>query len=151
MFESFTQFHSVQSFASAFLRKYTGKDIRPGRDELVVTYKGKPVASEAFNLSYKNNIDPGKAYVVLNANGKKSGDTSFAGSLKVPFEIKGTALGTTLKKLKIPACDYNGEAAEPVTPELLEQSGIDLNEDNDFSLSYLKNDRAGTATAGRVS
>ena len=128
-------------------RKYTGKDIRPGRDELTVTYKGKPVASEAFNLSYKNNVDPGKAYVVLTATGKKSGDTSFAGSLKVPFEIKGTALGTTLKKLKILECDYNGEAAEPVTRELLEQNGIELYEDNDFSLSYLKNDKAGTATA----
>ena len=123
-------------------KTYTGNAIRPQKSELTVTYKGKEVSHDAYDLTYSNNTLPGKGYVILTGTGKE-----FAGSLKVSFDIKGTALSKAIGKLKIPAQTYAGTELYPVDSELMSAAGITLNEGTDYILSYLNNDKAGTATA----
>ncbi len=127
-------------------KAYTGDEIRPA-SEIVVTYKGKKVPKAAYSVSYEDNIYPGKARIIIEGTGKSVEGLAFSGVKKAEFVINGKPLGRELKSLKIPAFEYNGEAIEPVDAKLLESLGIGLREDIDYTVEYLKNDKAGRATA----
>lgn len=127
-------------------KAYTGSEIRPA-SEIVVKYKGKKVPKSAYSLTYEDNIYPGKALIIIKGTGKSVDGVAFSGDKKAEFIIKGKPLGVELKRLEIPAFEYNGEAIEPVDSKLLEMFSIDLREDVDYTVEYLQNDRAGRATA----
>ncbi len=127
-------------------KAYTGSEIRPA-SEIVVKYKGKKVPKSAYSLTYEDNIYPGKALIIIKGTGKSVDGVAFSGVKKAEFIIKGKPIGVELKRLEIPAFEYNGEAIEPVDSKLLEMFSIGLREDVDYTVEYLQNDRAGRATA----
>lgn len=127
-------------------KAYTGYDIRPVSD-LKVTYRGKTLDKSAYTVEYENNVEPGRAYIILKGTGRASNGTAFEGSKKIPFEIKGVSLKKALKRLKIPSVEYSQGEACPVSDSLLKAYAINLTEGDDFELEYVRNDRAGKAAA----
>ena len=121
---------------------YTGQPILP---ELTVKYKGDTLKEDFdYVLDYKDNMDVGTATVFINGLGR------FSGIKTVTFKITGLLLSKAkvsniassfvydgTEKIQSPVLTYQKDKnSEPVT----------LIEDTDYILTYLKNDKAGTAT-----
>lgn len=84
-------------------QKYTGKEIKPA---LTVTYEGVALKEGTdYTLSYKNNIKPGTATVVISGTGKYTGTKSVSFVIKeaapTASQLKASvALTATSKSLK---------------------------------------------------
>ncbi len=93
---------------------------------------------EDYTVSYLNNIKPGKATVIIRGMGK------YAGEKQVNFTIVGTSIKKATVTGLATALTYNGQA---VTQEglTLTLAGTKLTPNVDYTVSYKKNDKAGTA------
>jgi len=140
-------------------QEYTGKPIKLGKDQLVVTY-GSFTLEEGkdFTVKYKNNTkastDTRKATVTLKGKG------NYTGTRKVTFSIIKTASPTATPSTgggsdsgihissvsvdPIPDQAYTGKAVKP--SPVLRYNGKRLKKGSDYTLSYENNVRIGTAT-----
>lgn len=91
-----------------------------------------------YTVSYLNNVKPGKATVIIRGMGE------YAGEKQVNFTIVGTSIKKATVTGLAPALTYNGQA---VTQEglTLTMAGTKLTPNKDYTVSYKKNDKAGTA------
>lgn len=130
--------------------KYTGEAICP---KPVVTYKGTVLTEGThYNLSYKNNVKPGKAEVIITGTNEETPEGTFAGEKKVIFTITGVSLrNVTVDNISQTAV-YNGQEIttesacwgdKPVLTMMLDGEPIILTEGVDYSVSYQSNTNAG--------
>lgn len=98
-----------------------------------------------YELSYPDSMT--SAYVLpgtykINVIGK--GD--YAGVKTINFKINGVQINKSVVEGWIPSFEYMGE---PITQDEMQISlkGVELKEDVDYSISYVNNNKAGTATA----
>lgn len=122
---------TVSSIAN---QRYTGDEIRP-----TVTVKiGNTVLTKNvdYTLTYKNNINPGTASIVITGAG------SYSGSKTVTFKI--TQMSIADATVKVSNQTYDGEAKKPdVTVKL---DGEVLDGDDDYAVEYQNNKKPGKAT-----
>ena len=119
-------------------QNWTGNAVCP---MVVVSYKGKEI-TKGFDLDYEDNVDAGTACAVLTANGEELSDgTVLAGQRRIPFKILGRSIEKA--RVKIDDCSYDGTAQTP--PVRITLAEHELIEDRDFSVSYKKNVKVGTA------
>lgn len=121
-------------------------------NELKVTYKNKPLETGQYSLKYINNTEIGTATVVLTGDG-----VNYIGTKSVSFKIT----GRDIKKVKIATDEnkkstfissfvYSGEECRQDNLKLIfsqkGQPDDELTEGEDYTVSYNKNIKAGTAT-----
>ena len=116
---------------------YTGKAQEP---KPVVTYQGLRLEEGVdYNLSYKNNVDPGTATVTLTGIGE------YKGTKAATFTIMKTKINLAdVSIAKVADRTYTGQAIKP-TPDVTYQ-GAKLTAGTDFAFSYDNNVNAGTAS-----
>ncbi len=145
--------------------KYTGKEIKP---EVTVTPKGTkktPVSTESYTVSYENNVDIGTASITI--TGKS--EMGLIGTVKKTFKITGTKLSDVAKiddkatldgkliwQKTVPYDVITGQAVQPVdvngknlvklTYKGSKNKDLTFDEGVHYKVSYLKNDKPGTAT-----
>lgn len=116
-------------------QSYTGGEIKPG---LVLAYKGKTlVEGTDYKVSYRNNVNVGKATVHVEGIGE------FAGTRDVKFNITGLSIGkanVSYTKTHI----YTGTEIDPSIVVTL--NGQVLEKGTDYNVSYKKNVNKGSAT-----
>lgn len=109
---------------------YTGSACKP---TVTVTYKKKTLKkNKDYTISYKNNVNPGTATVLISGKGK------YAGTVKKSFKIK-NALSVKLSKKKF---TYTGQS---IKPAFTVKYGSKKLTTKDYSVTYKKNTNAGTA------
>ena len=116
---------------------YTGEELTPN---VTLKHKGIVLSTDDYGIEYFDNIKAGsKAYVIITGKGM------FKGSVKKYFTISPINLSRTgITVEEIPDKKYTGTAFEP---EVLVKDGIkDLKKNTDYTLSYINNINAGTAT-----
>ena len=135
------------SISSVEKQKYTGQEIKPS---ISVRY-GKKTLIEGthYTISYKNNKNVGTGTIII------SGKGDYIGEKRVNFKITGTSL-TTAKVTGIPeSVIYTGgeirvsTLAWPFEPRLKienNENSIELEEGQDYSISYQSNKNAGKGT-----
>lgn len=115
-------------------QRYTGEEIRPA-----VTVKIGSVTLQRnvdYTLTYRDNIRPGTASILITGAG------SYSGSKTVTFKIAQASLSSAI--VKVSDQTYNGTAK---TPRVLVRVGTDtLKEDVDYELEYRNNKNPGKAT-----
>lgn len=128
---------------------YTGSEIRPeptvksGRD---VLEKGRD-----YTLTYEDNTEVGTASVIIRGTGQE-GKSNYFGVKRVTFQIKPVSTMNKAKLDPIPAAVYTGNAVEPACTLTMTVKVNGVNEtrtlvrDTDYTVTYLNNVRAGTAT-----
>jgi len=106
----------------------------------VVTYQGLRLEEGIdYNLSYKNNVDPGTATVTLTGIGAYKGTKSATFTIvKTKMNLAGASVA------KVTDRTYTGQAIKP-TPDVTYQ-GTKLTAGTDFTFSYDNNVNAGTAS-----
>lgn len=134
---------SVSKIAS---QSYTGEEIRI--DNLTVK-DGKKVLEEGtdYTVSYENNVNIGKANVIITGIAPK-----YVGTKTVTFSITGISMSKVkVASASVPkSVDYSGKVHEP-EPVLTYQKSkksevIPLVKDTDYTVAYKNNTNAGTAT-----
>lgn len=122
---------SVSSIAT---QRYTGDEIRPS-----VTVKIASVTLQRnvdYTLTYRDNIQPGTASILI------SGAGSYSGSKTVTFKIARASLSSA--SVKVSKQTYDGKAKKPaVTVEL---DGETLEKGDDYTVEYRNNKKPGKAT-----
>lgn len=121
---------------------YTGTKLEP---KLKVTYKGiRGTLQEGidYTVAYTENLEVGKAYVTINAieGGNYIGSKSAVFQIVSEYSI-GKAQITGLPK----SVPYTGNEQE-FTGYQLQYNGVLLKENEDYTVSYMKNKNVGTAT-----
>ena len=114
--------------------KYTGKALKPA---VTVTLGDVTLsAGTDYTVSYKNNINAGKATVTVTGKG------AYSGTAKGSFTITATPLDGA----KVTAKDqkYTGKALKPAVTVKL--NGKTLKEGTDYTVKYSNNTSSGTAT-----
>lgn len=116
-------------------QNYTGSAIEPA---LTVTYDNATLnLGTDYTVSYKNNIEAGKATAVLTGMG------DYAGTKEVTFQI----VGISIAKAAVNGLTdkvYNGqEQTQDIQVQLGEKT---LAPDKDYQVSYTKHQNVGTAT-----
>ena len=120
-------------------QKYTGYALEP-----YFTVKcGKETlkAYKDYVVTYSNNVEIGKATILIEGIGK------YSGSKKVEFKIEGTAI-TKAKVTGLQNTVYNGKL-QTATPVLTVKNGkeeVILTEGVDYTVIYQNNKNTGTAT-----
>lgn len=126
---------SNTTVSSIDTQRYTGHEIRP-----TVTVKIGTVTLRQnvdYNLTYRNNVDPGTASITITGIG------SYGGSKTVTFKIAQVSMSSAT--IKVSNQTYNGEEKTPsVTVRL---NGETLKEDADYTVEYRNNKKPGKATA----
>lgn len=125
---------SNATVSSIDTQRYTGQEIRP-----TVTVKIGTVTlrqSVDYNLTYRNNIDPGTASITITGIG------SYGGSKTVTFKIAQVSLSSAT--VKVSNQTYNGEEKTPAVKVKL--NGETLTEDDDYVVEYRNNKKPGKAT-----
>ena len=116
---------------------YTGKAVKPS---VTVNLKGAALtAGEDYTVSYADNIQPGKAVIVIKGTGH------YAGTKKVPFTINKQVVKLTEDMVSLPlsvAYEKGGCTPEPV----ITADGNILIKGTDYTVSYKNNKKAGTAS-----
>lgn len=122
-----------------------GNEVKP---IVTITYNKKDV-TDKFDVTYDNNKEIGTATVKITAKA----DSGFTGSKTTTFKITGRKI-TDIKlgrdgKTKLPAFTYSGSENKPDWTSVLyyKTEAEPLKENIDFTVSYIKNVNAGTATA----
>ncbi len=116
-------------------QEYTGKAVEPA---FKVTFKKTElVAGKDYTVTYKNNIEVGKASIVLTGRG------AYAGTKTITFRITGQSIAkATVSGIEDKV--YNGQAqTQQIKVEL---AGKTLNAGTDYVVSYGKNVNAGKAS-----
>ena len=127
---------------------YTGEQITPA---LTVKYKGELLSlNQNYRVTYQNNVEVGTAMAII------EGIDRYVGTRKVTFKIKEVA---SLSKAKIDVQfnstpTYTGRSITAdrvnVTINLKDENGQNVEttlvEYKDYTVSYQKNDKVGTAT-----
>ncbi len=121
---------------------YSGVALEP---EVKVTYKGvSGLLKEGidYDVTYSNNLEVGKACVVITA--KENGE--YVGSKRVAFNI---VSGNSISRAKVidfpEQMPYTGEQQKPIGYKV-QYNGELLREHEDFEVSYKNNINAGKAT-----
>jgi len=124
---------SKAKVASVSKQQWMGKAVEP---KLKVSYKGVSLVENTdYTVSYKNNVDVGKATATITGIGKYTGEKD------ISFQI----VGTSIAKAKISGIEnrvYNGKSQE--FDLKIELNGSALSKD-DYEVTYSKNINAGTA------
>lgn len=129
-------------------QKYTGTAITPA---ISIRYKGKLlVQGSDYNVSYENNIAPGKATILISA----SDIGGYFGTVMKEFTISPVSISSAKITGLGSKYPYQGNDVRPfdMNPEptiTLKVNGTDkvLEKDTDYKVVYSKNNTAGTATA----
>lgn len=114
---------------------YTRRELKP---KVTVFCGDKKLGAKDYTISYRNNKELGEGYADITGKG------NYTGTLTVAFRI-------VEKSRMISACEVQKLSVmtydeEPLTPEVqVTDHGKLLEKDADYTLSYEKNDRAGTA------
>ena len=121
------------------VQHYTGKEIEP---EFILKY-GKYELKEGVDyfVTYLNNVEIGKAAVLIEGIGK------YSGIRRTEFKIEGTAI-TKAKVTGLQNTVYNGKQ-QTATPVLTIKNGkeeVILTEGVDYTVTYQNNKNTGTAT-----
>lgn len=123
----------------------TGKALTPA---VVLNYNGYTLTKSDFKAAYNNNVSAGEASISITGKGK------FAGAnLDIPFTIKDAAGKDISKDFTIEMAEfdaknayyYTGEAIEPLKA-IKASNGAALNKGTDYTVTYTKNIKVGTAT-----
>ena len=121
---------------------YTGSALTP---PVTVTYKGKNVETDIFDIEYKDNINAGTASVTLTAKA----DSDYYGSRTVNFKINGTAINKAAIEGFQSTIAYTGDAVEQNVQLVLNKNkdtARTLVEGKDYEIAYSNNTDAGKAT-----
>ncbi|MBQ4530592.1 MAG: fibronectin type III domain-containing protein [Lachnospiraceae bacterium] len=113
---------------------YTGKAQKPS---ITLTWEGKTVPKEMYTISYKNNINAGKAQIIIKGKG------GFTGKKQITFTI----LPRNIAKAncsKISDKVYSGKAIKPAVT--VKYKGTALKKNKDYKVTYTNNKQAGKAT-----
>ena len=125
---------SNTTVSSIETQRYTGYEIRPS-----ITVKIGSVTLQQnvdYTLTYRDNISPGTASIMI------SGTGSYSGSKTVTFKITQVSLSSA--NIKVANQTYNGKAKTPnVTVKL---NGEVLMQDDDYEVEYRNNTKPGKAT-----
>lgn len=125
---------SNTTVSSIETQRYTGYEIRPS-----ITVKIGSVTLQQnvdYTLTYRDNIAPGTASIMI------SGTGSYSGSKTVTFKITQVSLSSA--NIKVANQTYNGKAKTPnVTVKL---NGEVLMQDDDYEVEYRNNTKPGKAT-----
>ena len=115
---------------------YSGKEIKP---DVAVTMDGYTLAKDVdYTVEYQNNLNVGIGIVVIKGIG------NFTGRNICWFDITRCDI-STIPKIVVKNCEYSGKA---VVPEMiLENNGIALVKDKDYTVTFKNNTSVGTATA----
>lgn len=125
---------SNTTVSSVGTQRYTGYEIRPS-----VTVKIGTVTLQQnvdYNLTYRDNINPGTASITITGIG------TYGGSKTVTFKIAQVSLSSAT--VKVANQTYNGEEKTPAVTVRL--NGDTLREDEDYVVEYRNNIRPGKAT-----
>ena len=116
---------------------YIGKEIKPS---VTVNLKGAALTPDKdYTISYADNIQPGKAAIVIKGTG------NYAGTKKVPFTIKKQPVNLTENMISLPASVAyvkGGCMPEPT----ITADGKTLTKGADYTVSYKNNKKTGTAS-----
>ena len=116
---------------------YTGNEIKPS---VTVNLKGTALTPDKdYTISYVDNIQPGKAAIVIKGTG------NYAGTKKVPFTIKKQPVNLTENMISLPASVAyvkGGCMPEPT----ITADGKTLTKGADYTVSYKNNKKTGTAS-----
>lgn len=128
---------------------YTGSAIEP---KVTVTLKDKaktPVAEDCYSVKYVDNTNAGTAKAVITGNAAKG----YFGTVTKTFKIKGVKLSSAaqISGSWMNAVDYDiktGKAEQPASVGLVLKAGdkTPLKLNTDYTVSYQKNTKPGTAT-----
>ena len=115
---------------------YSGKEIKP---DVAVSMDGYTLAKDIdYTVEYQNNLNVGIGIVVIKGIG------NFTGRNICWFDITRCDI-STISKIVVKNCEYSGKA---VVPEMiLENNGIALVKDKDYTVTFKNNTSVGTATA----
>lgn len=140
--------------ASAKKAVYTGYAIEPKLD----LSKDKDGLKDKINIAYRNNINAGKATVIISAK-PDAGDekTVYVGSKTLTFTIQKAALNKTAAKATAKVVwdesfsftaghDYTGTPVTVTGLKVESSKGRTLKLDEDYTVTYKNNAKAGKAT-----
>ena len=113
---------------------YNGKDKHPS---VSVWVNGIKISSRNYTVSYKNNINTGKATVTV------TGKNSLNGTVTKTFSISKADVSSARVKLESSSYYYDGKAKTPGVTVTL--GGRTLVKGKDYKLSYSSNVKVGTA------
>lgn len=117
---------------------YTGNEIQP---EVSVKMSGTNLSDKDYEVTYCNNIKPGKATAVIKGIGE------YAGTQKVEFTIKKKTVELTDSRIAITVEDSVPILKGGCTPEpVVKYFDETLIKNKDYTVSYSKNKSVGTAT-----
>lgn len=115
---------------------YSGKEIQP---DVAVAMDGYTLAKDVdYTVEYQNNLNVGIGIVVIKGIG------NFTGRNICLFDITRCDI-STISKIVVKNCEYSGKAAVPEM--ILENNGIALVKDKDYTVTFKNNTSVGTATA----
>ena len=115
---------------------YSGKEIQP---DVAVTMDGYTLAKDVdYTVEYQNNLNVRIGIVVIKGIG------NFTGRNICWFDITRCDI-STIPKIVVKNCEYSGKAAVPEM--ILENNGIALVKDKDYTVTFKNNTSVGTATA----
>ena len=115
---------------------YSGKKIQP---DVAVAMDGYTLAKDVdYTVEYQNNLNVGIGIVVIKGIG------NFTGRNICLFDITRCDI-STISKIVVKNCEYSGKAAVPEM--ILENNGIALVKDKDYTVTFKNNTSVGTATA----
>ena len=119
-------------------QQYTGNELTP---EVKVSVGDKTLVSgRDYEVSYKDNIEPGTAEVTVEGNGNYHGTVT--GTFKI---VKNKKDFTKAELSGIAASyDYTGKAITPVP--VVKYEGKTLKAGTDYNVTYVNNTKVGTAT-----
>ena len=130
------QFGGVGEYGEGEGWAYTGEPITP-RVSLYHEYVGGFKEGVDFTVTYENNVNPGRAYAIVNGIG------DCTGTKRQSFEIWGNLSQATIDPIANQI--YTGSGAVTPAPKVT-FAGKTLTADKDYTVSYKNNDRLGTAT-----
>lgn len=113
---------------------YTGKARKPS--VTAVNAGGKKIAEKYYTVSYKNNVDAGKASVTVKFKGNYTGTVTKTFTIK-PVRIKSLKLSST-------SCTYTGKARKP-SVTAVGANGKTISEKY-YAVTYKNNKNVGKAT-----
>lgn len=127
---------------SSRLKYNDGNPVEFDSSKIVVKVSGKVVPADGYEVTYENNVEVGKATVVITAKA----DSDYAGYVKKTFNITGIALNTRTVKIDdfVSSMTYSGRPTYQQV-KLSAKDGTKLVKNVDYTLTYSNNTNAGKA------
>lgn len=121
--------------SSISAKTYTGTEIQP---DVELTMDNDTLKKDVdYTVEYQNNVNAGIGIVVIKGMG------NYSGRKVCWFDI--TKCDVSKINITIPICTYYGDT---VIPEMfIENNGVALVKDKDYTVTFKNNDSVGTATA----